>query len=176
MSNYFGGLTEELKNKIHPEIYHFRVGNHPGPEWFLKTVCPIPNLIQIDKYGYGTLWHELTQEYPTKIKIVPYAYDWNGNEIPYMVSVWVNKKIDILISLSDNGFNISMVERQIGNEHYFYMTMSLIYNEREQSKWVDDIDLDDLDKIENIARILKDNIKSKDETHIKFRIINGGAR
>ena len=83
---YFDGILDEIKDKINPEVTHFRKGNHPGPKWYLKTVCPTPNLKQIDKFGYGLLWANLAQQYPDKIKVVPHAYDWTGTEIPYMVN------------------------------------------------------------------------------------------
>ena len=53
--NYFKNILDEIENKINTEVYHFRNGNHPGPHWYLKTVCPLPNLTQLDKFGYGLL-------------------------------------------------------------------------------------------------------------------------
>ncbi len=120
---YFQGILDNLTNKTHPEIYHFRKGNHPGPKWYLKTVCPTPNLKQIDKLGYGDLWFNLAKEEPNIIKLIPYAYDWHGNNIPYMVSVWIEIKHDVIITVDDvSGLEVLLVDRDYG--HIFYSCRS----------------------------------------------------
>lgn len=176
---YFHDITNFLRTSTHPEVYHFRAGNHPGEEWYLKTVCPMPNLMQIDKFGHGLLWKALSEESPESVKIVPCAYDWEGNDIPYMASVWLNVECDIIISMNlKTGYNLILVDRIVGGDFYVNNLLELLEVAREETKGMEDIEdyLGELDEIEEIALVLKKEIHSENATQIRkeFRVVDGG--
>lgn len=181
---YFENILDELKNKTHPETCHFRKGNHPGPKWFLKTVCPTPHLKQIDKYGYGVLWSNIAQENPEIVKLVDLAYDWNGDEIPYMASVWIHKEYDIIVSLDDTitgyGLEVIMVDRKTGSEFYLDNLKKLVSIGRNDTKWYTNpsLYLSELDNIDEIADLMESEFESLGATHIrkKFSIVEGGKK
>ncbi len=176
-NGYFDGIIKELEDATHPEVFHFRNGNHPGPDWYLKTVCPMPKLRQIDKIGYGILWNNIANEHPDETKLVPHAYDWNGNEIPYMTSVWLDIESDVIIKFEPaTGLNIVLVDRDVGREFYIESLRSLIDYTREESKLDKDISLDEIDKIEEIAEILALETKDEDAIQIRnnFKVLKGG--
>lgn len=176
---YFYNITNFLRTSIHPEVSHFRAGNHPGEEWYLKTVCPMPNLMQIDKYGHGLLWQALAKENPIDIKIVPHAYDWEGNDIPYMASIWLNIECDIIISMHPKtGYTLISVDRHVGEEFYINSLFELLESSREETKDMDDIEdyLCELDEIEEITIVLQKEIYSKNATQTRkeFKVVDGG--
>lgn len=179
-TGYFQGIIKELEDAAHPEVFHFRCGNHPGSDWYLKTVCPMPKLRQIDKIGYGILWHNISHEHPDEIKLVPHAYDWNGNEIPYMTSVWLGVESDVIIKFESlTGLNIILVDRDVGKQFYIESLRSLIDYSREESKWEEDnMTLDELDKVEEIAEVLDRQTKAEDAIQIRsnFKVLKGGKK
>lgn len=181
---YFQGILDNLTNKTHPEIYHFRKGNHPGPRWYLKTVCPTPNLKQMDKFGYGALWSNLAKEEPNIIKLIPHAYDWYGNNIPYMVSIWIEVKHDIIITVDGvSGLEVSLVDRDYGHIFYVNNLKQLLSIARKETKtWFSNpsVELEELDDIEKIANFLDEKMKYKLKgeaaQHIRksFKLLDGG--
>ena len=178
-NSYFHDITNLLRTSIHPEVCHFRAGNHPGINWYLKTVCPMPNLMQIDKFGYGLMWSTLAEEDSNSVKIVPHAYDWEGNDIPYMASVWLNIECDIIISMHPKtGYNLILVDRNIGSDFYVNNLLELLVLAREQTKGMEDIAkyLGELDEIEEIALILKKEIDAENASEIRkeFKVVDGG--
>lgn len=178
--NYFKGIIEELKNTVHPEEYHFRNGNHPGSNWYLKTVCPTPNLKQIDKIGYGVLWSNIERNHPNEVKIVPHAYDWHGNEIPYMASIWINIESDVIIKMDYiDGIKIVLVDRDIGNQYYVENIKELIDFSRDSTENYNVTDpsfLDELDIIDDISDLLEGECTIENSTQVKekFRVLDGG--
>lgn len=184
---FFKDILIKLKNSTHPEVYHFRNGNHPGPNWYLKTVCPTPELKQIDRYGYGKLWLEIRKDYPDYIKIVPQAYDWNGNEIPYMVSVWLVNDIDIIMEVDiKTGLNVMIVDRIIGEEFHIEQARTMINQTRDRLIQDGDIisnirpELEELDNIDEILDCLQKSIDHQEtsllaqEIRKEFRVHSGG--
>lgn len=177
--NYFKNILGEIENRVHPEVYHFRNGNHPGSTWYLKTACPMPNLSQLDKFGYGLLWSNVSDENPEIIKLVPHAYDWTGKEIPYMASVWIDIKSDVIFNYSEKvGYNIILVDRNIGNQFYVDTLRDLVTISRDNAQdFPDDIDLlDQIDNIEEIMNFLGKEIRSEDAVLLRndFKILEGG--
>lgn len=177
---YFHNITDFLKNSTHPEIYHFRAGNHPGAAWYLKTVCPMPDLMQIDKFGHGLLWQTLAAENPESVKIIPHAYDWEGKDIPYMVSVWLNIVCDIIIFMHPKtGYNLSFVDRIVGEEYYINNIFELVELSRDTTKSMKNINnyLNELDEIEEIVSVLKKEMHSKNATQIRkeLKVVDGGS-
>ena len=176
--DYFRNITNTLKNSLHPEVYHYRNGNHPGPDWYLKTVCPMPNLNQIDKFGYGLLWTSIIEDHPTIIKLIPHAYDWNGLEIPYMASIWINIKNDFILTFDQKtGYTIMLVDREVGEEFYINSLNDLILMSREESKNLKNVNkyLDELDEIEEIADLLGKEVKSKTTIQQNdLKLLDGG--
>ena len=178
---YFHDITNFLRTSTHPEVYHFRAGNHPGETWYLKTVCPMPDLMQIDKFGHGLLWQTLSGENPEAVKIVPYAYDWEGNDIPYMASVWLNIECEIIISMHPKtGYNLILVDRMVGGDFYVKNLLELLEVAREETKGMEDEDIEDylgeLDEIEEIALVLKKEIQAGIATQIRkeLKVVDGG--
>ncbi len=183
---YFQGILDNLTNKTNPEIYHFRKGNHPGPRWYLKTVCPMPNLKQLDKLGYGTLWYNLSKEEPDIIKLVPHAYDWHGNSIPYMISVWIEVKYDVIITIDDVvGLEVLLVDREYGHIYYVNNLKQLLnVARRDSGSWLDNpsVELKELDDIEKIANFLDKKMKNKLKGDVakyirkEFKLLDGGKK
>lgn len=177
--DYFQNITDILRNSIHPEVYHFRNGNHPGSNWYLKTVCPMPNLSQIDKYGYGLLWNSVAYDNPNSTKLVAHAYDWYGKEIPYMASVWLNIECDVILSFGQlNGYNILLVDRNTGNEFYvknLREILNIIRNQTSENQMLMKR-LDEHDEIKEIADELEKNVRSENAIQIRkeFKILDGG--
>lgn len=177
--DYFENITDILRNSTHPEVYHFRNGNHPGSNWYLKTVCPMPNLSQIDKFGYGLLWNSVAYDNPASTKLVAHAYDWDGKEIPYMASVWLNIECDVILSFGQlNGYNVLLVDRKTGNEFYVKNLRELLAITREQDCEIEQLAkrLDELDEIEEIANSLEKDARSEGAIQIRkeFKILDGG--
>ncbi len=178
-TEYFHGILKELEDAIHPEVFHFRNGNHPGSEWYLKTVCPMPKLRQIDKIGYGILWSNIANEHPDEVKLVAHAYDWRGDEIPYMTSVWLDVESDVIIKMEPlTGLNIVLVDRDVGKQFYIESLRTLINFTREESKWNEDISLDEIDEIEKIANVLEHQTKAEDAIQIRsnFKVLKGDKK
>lgn len=176
-TEYFSGILKELENATHPEEFHFRHGNHPGSDWYLKTVCPMPNLKQIDTIGYGILWDNLASEHSNEIKSVPHAYDWFGNEIPYMMSIWIDVKSDVIIKFEPStGLNVILVDRDVGQQFHVESLKHLIEYSREESKWAEDISLDEIDAIEKIATFIEHSNKTENFIQIRndFKVLEGG--
>lgn len=179
------GIIQKFKASNHPEITHYRKGNHPGKDWFLKTVCPMPNLDQIDRLGYGGIWKRLSKEYPETIKIIPEAYDWEGNEIPYMISVWITSDTDVIFNYTDinEQLEIIFVHRTAGQQ--IQLDKLNIITSVEKEKVIEGIDLNvdkdiayiaELDKIKEIIVLLKKDL-SKDNNVgeiKKFKLVKGG--
>lgn len=176
--HYFSGILEELRNKPNPEVHHFNNGNHPGPSWYLKTVCPTPHLKQIDKCGYGNMWLNLAAECPDKIRLVPHAYDWNGDKIPYMVSVWIEVNHDIIFTVAEppQGIKVVLVDRNTGKEYYFKNLLHVINACREGLQTGNYVhDLKEIDDIETISKQLAEELKSATAEYKrkKFELLEG---
>ena len=175
--SYFHGVLEKLNSATHPEVFHFRNGNHPGPNWYLKTVCPMPKLRQIDKIGYGNLWDNIAMEHPNDVLLVPHAYDWLGKEIPYMASIWLSVESDVIIKMDSlSGLNIVLVDRAIGNEYHVETLKKLIEFSRSNVEEIDNIAIDELEQIEEIANLLERELKSESAIQIRndFTVMDGG--
>ena len=176
---YFQNITTILKNSTHPEVYHFRNGNHPGSNWYLKTVCPMPNLSQLDKYGYGLLWNSVAYDHPESVKLVAHAYDWEGKEIPYMASVWLDTECDVILSFGELcGYNVLLVDRNIGNEFYVKNLREIISITRGQECELDQLAnrLTELDEMEAIADELEKDARAEGAIQIRkeFKVLDGG--
>lgn len=179
------GILEKFKNSNHPELTHYHKGNHPGNNWFLKTVCPMSNLEQIDRLGYGSIWKRLSKKYPETIKIKPEAYDWDGNEIPYMISVWVINDTDIIFNHTDINEQLEIIFVHRASGQQLQLDKLNIITSIEKEKIIENIDLTsnkhtdyimELDKIKEIIGLLqKSLLKSNKIGEIKkFKIIKGG--
>lgn len=171
--NYsFNGILNKIKNSTHPEEYHKKNGNHPGSNWYLKTVSPIPDLIQVDEFGFGLLWQTLSDEYPELIKLVTEAYDWNGVEIQNMVSIWLDQQIDIILGYDHySGVSMSIISRDEGIEHYTYVLKHFLTLSKEslmarhsKSKTIKDVDT------------LLTNLKLPSAKEIKLKVLKGGKK
>jgi len=135
--------------------------------------------MQIDKFGYGLIWSTLAEEDSNSVKIVPHAYDWEGNDIPYMASVWLNIECDIIISMHPKtGYNLILVDRNVGSDFYVNNLLELLVLAREQTKGMEDIAkyLGELDEIEEISLILKKEIDAENAVEIRkeFKVVDGG--
>lgn len=178
------GIIEKFKNSNHPEITHFRKGNHPGKEWYLKTVCPMPNLQQIDRMGYGELWEQLQDEYPDVIKLVPEAYDWDGIELPYMISIWIYNDTDVIFNYNDSIDQLEVIfaDRDVGQQMQLEKIKNIISIEKDKfiNSIIDDNTRDkynmELDNISEIVNHLKSNFTNTSQTKNKkqFKIVTGG--
>lgn len=170
----------KIKKKNHPESYHEKNLNHPGSDWYLKTVCPNPELLQIDKHGYGLLWFNLYHEHPDKIKLISVAYDWNGTRIPYMTSIWVNKNYDIIFNYNDiTGFKILVVDYKTGNEQFIRNLKSLLSTYEDNFESIDHLSdsLNEISYIKDIIDSIENMIDSNnifENNEIDFKILQGG--
>jgi hypothetical protein len=108
----FEELKEFLLTHPHPEIHHLRNLCHPGLHFWLKTVCPDPRLISLDKEKWGFIWSENAEKYSNLIQLVDVAFDWHGNKIPYTWSIWLHKSVDALMFIEGQ---ILLVEKAIGS-------------------------------------------------------------
>lgn len=180
--SYFDDILAVLENSIHPEVYHFRKGNHPGKNWYLKTVCPMPNLKQVDHLGFGSLWQIFSETNPSIARLVPHAYDWQGREIPYCASIWVKIGMDVILAYSDIvGFQFDVVTEKDGQEYYIDQLMDQINDARIDSKFSIQYphnELNQLDEIEQIAGILKKNTRVLEVDQLKnsLKVIAGGKQ
>jgi len=99
LSNISVSLLEDFLNNFkHPTVYHIQYGRHPGNSWWLKTICPDPNLKQLDLEGFGNLWFNFADRYSNLIKLTDIAFDWTGEKIPNTWTVWLNDKMDVIIT------------------------------------------------------------------------------
>ena len=98
---------DHLKN---PEIHHYNNGSHPGVSWYIKTI--IPNATPDSAvYAISRFWEKLQELHPRLVKIGNSAYDWDGSKIDGWCTVWVNVRIDLSVSWSDNkGFEYKIVD------------------------------------------------------------------
>lgn len=180
--SYFDDILSTLENSIHPEVHHFRKGNHPGKSWFLKTVCPMPNLKQVDHSSFGSLWKIFCQTNPGIARLVPHAYDWRGHEIPYFASIWVKTGMDVILAYSDKvGFQFDVVTEKDGREYYIDHLVNQIDQARMDSKLSIQYpyeQLNQLDEIEQIAEILKNNVRVLEVEELKnsLKVIPGGKQ
>jgi hypothetical protein len=109
-------LKDFLSTHLHPEVHHLRNMCHPGLDFWLKTICPDPRLIALDKEKWGYTWSENAEKYPNLISLVDVAFDWEGTKIPYTWSVWLHRSVDALIFVEGN---ILLVEKSIGSYNMF---------------------------------------------------------
>ena len=176
--NYFYGIVDYLKGATHPEVFHKRYGNHPGDDWYLKTVCPMPDLRQVDSIGYGALWKNVQVNHPNEVTIVPYAYDWNGKEIPYMASIWIRNDSDVILKLDPiEGVKVVLVDRDVGNTYYSETLYELIDITREAVDWFDNKDeiVAELEILDAIASNMAKGQGEIDEAaKKKFTLLDGG--
>jgi hypothetical protein len=177
---FFDQILSTLDNSIHPEVYHFRHGSHPGKNWFLKTVCPMPNLKQVDQLGFGALWEIFCIDHHKAAMMVPYAFDWKGNEIPYCASVWLRTGIDVLLTYSDIvGFQFDIVEEKEGREYYIDRIEEAISTARTNSRHSIEYPretLNELDEIEDVLAVMRHNsrVLEIDELRNNLKVIPGG--
>lgn len=86
----FDGVWEILDSSIPPEITHYRQGHHPGVGWWLKTVVP-----NSDSLDLLRLWMALSQKHSGLIAITSWAYDWQENVIANCSSIWIREGTDV---------------------------------------------------------------------------------
>lgn len=115
-------LSGEFEQTLHtitvsknPEIYHFLYGSHPGVKWYIKTILPGYNILTNDSYPLWAMWRHLAEHHSDFVKIVNTSYDWDGKLIPNWWTIWLDQRIDIVISWSrEHGFNWKIVDYDIG--------------------------------------------------------------
>lgn len=103
MTYDLSGITAFLQQAVHPEIHHFRNGSHPGPGWWLKTVCPDPAIPRVDGLGFGRSWQDFADRHPGLVRVVPVAFNWSGDIIAETFSVWVADDRDITVTQVGDG-------------------------------------------------------------------------
>ncbi|MFA5489437.1 MAG: hypothetical protein WC284_09490 [Candidimonas sp.] len=86
-------IVKFLETATHPEIYHYRRGLHPGVGWWLKTICPDPSCERMEGVELTHSWIALTKT--NAVILTEVAFDWQGNVIPHMWSVWLKESIDV---------------------------------------------------------------------------------
>lgn len=96
----FDGLWQILENSVPPEITHYQRGEHPGVGWWLKTVVPTNSQSPI-----YLAWDAIQQKHPRLVRMEPTAYDWFQTPIVNTSSVWINQKVDVTLSETDNQFS-----------------------------------------------------------------------
>jgi hypothetical protein len=92
----FDGVWEILDNSIPPEICHYRQGHHPGVGWWLKTVVPNSDPIELLK-----VWQALAAKHHGLISISAWAYDWQEALIPNCSTIWIRDGADIELRCQD---------------------------------------------------------------------------
>ena len=110
-------ILEILGEETHPEIRHIRRGTHPGSQWWLKTICPDPQAIQLDREGWGAEWFNLSRDLRHVVHLTPIAYDWEGNKIAWTMSVWLRQDVDAVIIDTGSNTRIDLVERVVGERN-----------------------------------------------------------
>jgi hypothetical protein len=107
------GLTETIRTIDHlrnPEIHHYNNGSHPGISWYIKTVIPHADP-EDPVHEISQFWEKLQKLHPRLVRIVGTAYDWDGSKIPGWSTIWLNAKIDLAVSWSeDQGFEYKIVD------------------------------------------------------------------
>ena len=87
---------------------------------------------------------------------------------------------DVIIKFESlTGLNIILVDRDVGKQFYIESLRSLIDYSREESKWEEDnMTLDELDKVEEIAEVLDRQTKAEDAIQIRsnFKVLKGGKK
>lgn len=109
-SNEIESFLESLKQFRNPEMYHIQSSTHPGINWRLKTICPDPRLIRLDKERLGEKWFNFAESFPDFVQLVDTAFDWQGEPISYTFSVWVLKNYDVIYNHNNDLKLITMGE------------------------------------------------------------------
>lgn len=110
----FDDVWGTLHNSVPPEITHYQHQQHPGKDWWLKTAVfagtADPPLIRV--------WHSLQNQHPHLIKITPTAYDWQGNLIDQVHSVWIANHRDVRLSYHCPDFAYEIVDQDISSNQW----------------------------------------------------------
>ena len=112
MSCDFPSTINMLETHINPEIWHFRRGTHPGPQWRIKTLLPKatvhPTGINLEKE-----WRQLANRHPAAILITDTAIDWTNSDIYGFATIWVTIINDISHT---NWQNLKLISNSNGIE------------------------------------------------------------
>lgn len=99
----YQGVWHTLDNSVPPEITHYQMGQHPGTSWWLKTVIP-----SNDQSLLHQAWDAVARKHPRLVCLEPHAYDWQQNLITGAHSIWLNYKIDVVLTQVDSGYQYEM--------------------------------------------------------------------
>ena len=109
---------DTIKGSKNPEIHHFNYGSHPGIKFYIKTILPGPIILNDNTHKIWKFWKDLSIQHSKLIILVERAYDWQGNRLRGWWTIWLNQKIDIIWSYSEeNGFDYNIVDYEIGLKH-----------------------------------------------------------
>ena len=111
LTNLFDNALNTVKDSKNPEIHHYHRGSHPGITWHIKTVIPGERLLNSNTAALHALWKHLETRYPRMVRISNQAYHWNGDIIPGWITIWVDTRIDIIVTwTSEDGFKWEMID------------------------------------------------------------------
>ena len=91
----YTGVIETLISGDNPEIWHADNLTHPGLAWSIKTVIPKPEHADNDTVDIIQLYHKIAETKYNFVRILPEAFDWNGNRLNEWDTVWVKRGWDI---------------------------------------------------------------------------------
>lgn len=171
----FTDIVAFLESSTHPELYHVKAGSHPGPNWYLKTICPTPNLIRADTEGYGRSWEWFAKSNSALVKLVNIAFDWEGEKIPYASSIWIRQDIDILWEetghTNEHALTFKVVSKLEGNKEIAYAILKMA--DVCQSGILKSDDANEINKIIEAAQALLDQYDELDSVRKRkgFKVI-----
>jgi len=96
----FDGVWDQLEQTIPPEISHYHHAVHPGLGWWLKTAVP-----NEDTLGLLVVWDSISRAHPGLIHISDVAYDWKGQSIHNVSSIWLRESADVDVSFVNGEFS-----------------------------------------------------------------------
>lgn len=118
-------------------------GHHPGPSWYLKTLVPDSKLPRFDNLRLGAYWEMIQKQNPSVLRLIDYAYDWNGQRIKYFRSVWCKNTIDVCVSHNGLIWEHVIVNKVYSDTWFFKNAKRLLTNDG-NSKYGQNKEIDQL--------------------------------
>ena len=105
----FEGVWEKLENSVPPEITHYQLGLHPGPQWWLKTAIP-----KTDHHlNLAEVWGSIQAQHVNLVLITPHCFDWHQNLISTASTIWIRQGLDVDLQFLGQDFTYSILSSDV---------------------------------------------------------------
>jgi len=145
----FEGVWDKLENSVPPEITHYQLGLHPGPNWWLKTAIPK----QDNPLDLMNVWQIIDTAHPKLLKITPYCFDWQQNLISTASTIWIKQGLDVDLKFEGKEFNYTVLSSDVtfniwGSEIRKHLR-------RKENRNLKENDPETWQKMDHVAQLLK---------------------